>query len=447
MKDSMKTWAQKALALMMALLLITGAVPGLAEQTAEEIYTEGMKYLKGDGVDKDLNKAFLLLKQAAEMDYAPAQYETALCYQFGDGVEKDEEQALAWLQKAAHQNYDKAVFWMGRVHFYGWLGFDFDVKTAREYYEKAAELGNVEASIQLGFMYETGQSVERNYDKAREYYEKAAATHPKALSHLGFMHMNGWGVPQDDEKAVALLQEAVDKGSVTYLEHLGWYYEKGVVVQQDYQKAIELYQKGVESGLGYYHTLLGRLHRDGRGFEQSYEKAMEEFQLGALANDPEAYINIGHLYKDGLGVEKDEEKAQQMYLAAYNAYYQSTHRLNVWLIIGYLREHGLGIEQSLEAAHSVYERSVSLDDSRIGMYHMARFYENGLHVEKNLEQALALYKQSADHGYPDAYVKLGIFAAEGLGMEKDLNLAKEYFTQAQKRGAEGVEELLKKYGL
>ena len=43
------------------------------------------------------------------MDYAPAQYETALCYQFGDGVEKDEEQALAWLQ-AAHQNYDKAVF-------------------------------------------------------------------------------------------------------------------------------------------------------------------------------------------------------------------------------------------------------------------------------------------------------------------------------------------------
>lgn len=300
-------------------------------------------------------------------------------------MEKDEEQALAWLQKAAHQNYDKAVFWMGRVHFYGWLGFDFDVKTARE------------------------------------YYEKAAATHPNALNHLGFMYMNGWGVPQDDEKAVALLQ--------------------------DYQKAIELYQKGVESGLGYYHTLLGRLHRDGRGFEQSYEKAMEEFQLGALANDPEAYINIGHLYKDGLGVEKDEDKAQQMYLAAYNAYYQSTHRLNVWLIIGYLREHGLGIEQSLEAAHSVYERSVSLDDSRIGMYHLARFYENGLHVVKNLEQALALYKQSAEHGYPDAYVKLGIFAAEGLGMEKDLTLAKEYFTQAQKRGAEGVEELLKKYGL
>lgn len=76
MKDSMKTWAQKALALM----LLTGVMPGLAEQTAEEIYTEGMKYLKGDGVEKDLNKAFLLLKQAAEMDHAPAQYETALCY-------------------------------------------------------------------------------------------------------------------------------------------------------------------------------------------------------------------------------------------------------------------------------------------------------------------------------------------------------------------------------
>ena len=49
-----------------------------------------------------------------------------------------------------------------------------DYAKAREWYEKAAAAGNVDAMISLGLLYNSGQGVAQDYAKARELYQKAA---------------------------------------------------------------------------------------------------------------------------------------------------------------------------------------------------------------------------------------------------------------------------------
>ena len=49
-----------------------------------------------------------------------------------------------------------------------------DNAKAREWYEKAADMGSVEAMVSLGVLYANGQGVAQDYAKAREWYQKAA---------------------------------------------------------------------------------------------------------------------------------------------------------------------------------------------------------------------------------------------------------------------------------
>jgi TPR repeat protein len=60
-----------------------------------------------------------------------------------------------------------------------------DYDSAFEYWTKAAELGNAVAHYQLGIMYEDGEGVEKDEEKAVFHFEKAAICgHPRARYNL-----------------------------------------------------------------------------------------------------------------------------------------------------------------------------------------------------------------------------------------------------------------------
>ncbi len=59
-----------------------------------------ISYFEGEGVEQDKEKAVQLLLEAAE--YMPdAQFLLAQCYANGEGIAKDAEKAREWYQKAA----------------------------------------------------------------------------------------------------------------------------------------------------------------------------------------------------------------------------------------------------------------------------------------------------------------------------------------------------------
>lgn len=68
----------------------------------------GVEYMKGDQVEKDLDKAIEWWKKAAEKGYAEAEYKLGVCYHFGFGIKKSHKLARYWYEKAANQQHKSA---------------------------------------------------------------------------------------------------------------------------------------------------------------------------------------------------------------------------------------------------------------------------------------------------------------------------------------------------
>ena len=107
-----------------------------------------------------------------------------------------------------------------------------------EWYAKAAEQGNAEAQVNLGFAYEQGQGVKQDYGKAVGWYAKAAGQERvEAQFNLGRLYQQGQGVKQDDERAVYWFTKAAQQGDITSQYNLGNLYARGQGVKQDYTVA------------------------------------------------------------------------------------------------------------------------------------------------------------------------------------------------------------------
>ena len=110
-----------------------------------------------------------------------------------------------------------------------------DYAKAVKWFRKAAEQGNADAQLNLGFMYNRGQGVLQNYAEAVEWYRDAADQgYARAQFNLGLMYHKGEGVPQDGAEAVMWYRKAAEQGFADAQLNLGLMYGKGRGVPQDY---------------------------------------------------------------------------------------------------------------------------------------------------------------------------------------------------------------------
>lgn len=85
-----------------------------------------------------------------------------------------------------------------------------DYQEAVQWYRKGDQLGNLQATINLGYCYEYGRTGQPDPDKAYECYHRAAlgSKIPEAQYKLGDMYRWGKGVKKDREIAFALYDKA-----------------------------------------------------------------------------------------------------------------------------------------------------------------------------------------------------------------------------------------------
>ncbi|GHV54473.1 hypothetical protein FACS1894216_14570 [Synergistales bacterium] len=101
-----------------------------------------------------------------------------------------------------------------------------DHKRAIELYEEAAALGHADAMSDLGFMYESGEGVRKDFNAAVQWYEKAAVSgsDPAKLQLARIYYYGVNGVAKDHKKAAELLLSLPDKGGrpgQAMLENIG----------------------------------------------------------------------------------------------------------------------------------------------------------------------------------------------------------------------------------
>lgn len=103
-------------------------------------YLSGYAYKNGIIFNKDMKKAFLLIKEAADEGYDEAQYILSDFYINGSAVSKNYARAVEYLQKASQQGYPQATMQLADILSLGEI-YPQNIKQAYILYNTAASAG------------------------------------------------------------------------------------------------------------------------------------------------------------------------------------------------------------------------------------------------------------------------------------------------------------------
>lgn len=106
---------------------------------------------------------------------AAAQVAVGESYAAGTGVARDYRVAAQWYQKAADKGDIAGQLHLAALYRDGGNGFPRDMLQAATWYQKAAEQGDVSAQGTLGTLYSMGQGVEQSYVESYYWLDLAAA--------------------------------------------------------------------------------------------------------------------------------------------------------------------------------------------------------------------------------------------------------------------------------
>ena len=132
-------------------------------ELSDYFYKQGLAYMEGKGVEKNEDKAVMLMEEAAKLEHEDAQWDLGqYYYQCAYSGEKTQEEIVSWLVRAA------------------------------QYYCH-------DAQYDLGCRYYDGDGVLQNYEEAVRWWHEAAASSddPNTATQLANCYANGLGVEQD----------------------------------------------------------------------------------------------------------------------------------------------------------------------------------------------------------------------------------------------------------
>ncbi|RHZ87349.1 hypothetical protein Glove_37g98 [Diversispora epigaea] len=212
-------------------------------------------YLDGQGVEKDMKKAFQIYSKVADQGSLIALSKIAYSYATGLGIEKNEETAFKLYLKLAEEGYLVAQYNVGYCYANG-KGILKDAAKGFEWYRKSALAGNILAMCNTGYCYRLGGGVSRDIMEAFTWYLKAAENgHSIAQYNLG-CYANDYGVVKDQVKSFEWFKKAAANGYTDAQYIVGKYFYEGYRTKKDIVKAVHWLNKAKENGNTYANNLL-----------------------------------------------------------------------------------------------------------------------------------------------------------------------------------------------
>ncbi len=200
--SALKCFLKKAAFLVGLLFVLMGLLPenSPAADTLEVVTGRAQSYYYGQGVKRNLHRAFILYLEAARRGDPDSMLVVGGMYMQGEGVAENRKEGFKWLYKAANNGSSskESQRVIGQFLLAG-EGVPVNYKEAAHWYELAAEGGDAEAQSELAYLYFFGDKVERDYDKAHKWFRLAAENgYGLAQYNMGILWYTGSGVPEVD---------------------------------------------------------------------------------------------------------------------------------------------------------------------------------------------------------------------------------------------------------
>lgn len=235
--------------------LLKAAEEGMAAAQNEM----GTLYAEGNGVTKNQTQAADWYRKAALQGNVKGMWNYGHALKDGAGVAQDYDQALFWMSESAPLGYSRAfkreilqLDSIGKDPFANYVRgmklylIDGKMKEATDQFKKLDKAKIAEGKIMQAAVLASKRNEKANAKKAVKELEKLTAN-PEAAFYLATLYETGNGVEQNMQKAIELYRSAADMGYGKAQSYLADIYYEGRGTDKDLISAVSLYQKALEN--------------------------------------------------------------------------------------------------------------------------------------------------------------------------------------------------------
>jgi TPR repeat protein len=180
-----------------------------------------------------------------------------------------------------------------------------DEDMINQFYQKAADLGDISAMLCLGKIYEDSYDM----DNVVKYYQMAVDLGcVDAMIRLGKIHYNN----RKYDEAVSVYQHAIDQGNLEAMNELGRVY----CAQDKDNMAVPIYQMAVDLGSVDAMYSLGLLYKG----QQNNDQAVHYFLMAVKCGSTDAMYRLDQMFPNKLKyfnmlmkIKTTDEKSEQRY--------------------------------------------------------------------------------------------------------------------------------------
>jgi TPR repeat protein len=323
-----------------------------------------------------------------------------------------------------------------------------DYARVAEILTQLGDANNPLALYRLALMYREGQGVEQSDERAVELLERAVnLDYVDAIEPLTDYYLSSGEQAETLEDGVAWYRRAAALGRVEAIAIMGSYYWTGTAVDQDVARGIEMMTTAADAGDPRAQTNLGYAYARGEGVEQNSETSFGWYLQAAENGLVRAQASVGLFYETGVGTEVNIPEAIRWYLNAYEAGAPGVGSRLGGLVVSGVLENGQDEYKTLwvsEAAQGGSSEAMDWLNARVdeddaqALTIMAIFNRDGVSMPQNTATANALFLRAAEAGSSEAQMEAARIYATGDGVEQDYIQAHMWANLAAAAGVENA---------
>ena len=405
-------------------LFVSHNLATIEEMCGRAIWIEGGK-IRDDGsakhicdlYKKEMIESFEITSELAEYGVLDAQYRLARMYLDGIRVGANPVIACEWMKRAAESRHIRAQLEYADMLFEG-IGTEQDTVSAIFYYQAAADGGNTDARVKISLLM-GGEDDERT-EILRLFRELAYIGNPvDEYRYADLLLKTAWN-DDDRKEALKWFLKAGSKGNLESNYQAAIMYRDGVGVPADAERSITLLKETAEAGHNLAQVVLADMLLSGIKTERNEYESFKWYLRSAESGMPRSQYQVATMYRDGIGTDVDPKMAKKW----FNIFSRSTFVNYQVLMADILKNR----EPNNESEHIRILMKAAESYNANAMYWLGTAYRNLNPAD--MDSAIKWLKMAADKNVTLAHRDLGNIYFGGVGVEKDMQKAFDYYSMA-----------------